>query len=275
MKGTIILKDYEVVACHGVNPEEKVNPQRFLFTVKVDTDFARAKATDNLDNTVSYSAVKKVVKRVAEGDSFDLIETLAYTVAKSVLLAFPLADSVDVLVKKPDAPMSGTFDYVAVETALKWTECYLALGSNEGDRNAYLDLAIKMLGEDDNIKDIKESERLYTEAYGGVATGEFVNSCVRLKTIYTPHELLSKNGEIEKAGDRVRTVHWGDRTLDVDIIFFGDQVIGDDDLAVPHPDMQNREFVLKPLFELCPNKVHPLFKKRVSELYFALTTKQL
>ena len=126
-----------------------------------------------------------------------------------------------------------------------------------------------------NIKDIKESERLYTEAYGGVATGEFVNSCVRLKTIYTPHELLSKNGEIEKAGDRVRTVHWGDRTLDVDIIFFGDQVIGDDDLAVPHPDMQNREFVLKPLFELCPNKVHPLFKKRVSELYFALTTKQL
>lgn len=275
MKGTIILKDYEVVACHGVNPEEKVNPQRFLFTVKVDTDFARAKATDNIDNTVSYSAVKKVVKRVAEGDSFDLIETLAYTVAKSVLLAFPLADSVDVLVKKPDAPMSGTFDYVAVETALKWTECYLALGSNEGDRNAYLDLAIKMLGEDDNIKDIKESERLYTEAYGGVATGEFVNSCVRLKTIYTPHELLSKIGEIEKAGDRVRTVHWGDRTLDVDIIFFGDQVIGDDDLAVPHPDMQNREFVLKPLFELCPNKVHPLFKKRVSELYFALTTKQL
>lgn len=274
MKTTVILKDFEVVACHGVNPEEKVNPQRFLFTVKVDETLPLC-IGDNIVNTVSYSAVKKVVKRVAEENSFDLIETLAYTVAKSVLLAFPLADSVDVLIKKPDAPMSGTFDYVAVETALKWTECYLALGSNEGDRNAYLDLAIKMLGEDDNIKDIKESERLYTEAYGGVATGEFVNSCVRLKTIYTPHELLAKIGEIEKAGDRVRTVRWGDRTLDVDIIFYGDEIVGDDDLVVPHPDMQNREFVLTPLLELCPNKAHPLLNKRVNELYFALTTKQL
>ena len=275
MKGTIILKDYEVVACHGVNPEEKVNPQRFLFTVNVDADFARATDGDSLDDTVSYSAVKNVVKKVAEGRSFDLIETLAYTVAKSVLLAFPLADGVDVLVKKPNAPMSGNFDYVAVETALKWTECYLALGSNEGDRMRYLDLAISMLNADDNLKDVKESARIETAPYGGVATGEFVNSCVKLKTIYEPQELLAKIGEIEKAGDRVRTAHWGDRTLDVDIIFFGDEIIGDDNLVVPHPDMQNREFVLKPLLELCPNKVHPLLQKRVCELYFALTTKQL
>lgn len=275
MKGTIILKDYEVVACHGVNPEEKVNPQRFLFTVKVDTDFALSASSDNLANTVSYSAVKKVVKAVAEENSFDLIETLAYTVAKRILLAFPLADGVSVKVKKPDAPMSGNFDFVGVELFLKWHEAYLALGSNEGDRNAYLDLAIKMLNEDDNFKEVVESKRIETEAYGGVATGEFVNSCVTLKTLYSPHELLAKIGEIEKAGDRVRTVHWGDRTLDVDIIFYEDEVIGDDALVVPHPDMQNREFVLKPLLELCPNKVHPLLKKRVNELYFELTTKQL
>ncbi len=275
MKGTIILKDYEVVACHGVNPEEKVNPQRFLFTVKVDTDFALSASSDNLANTVSYSVVKKVVKAVAEENSFDLIETLAYFVAKRVLLTSPLADGVSVKVKKPDAPMSGNFDFVGVELSLKWHEAYLALGSNEGDRNAYLDLAIKSLNEDDNFKEVVESKRIETEAYGGVATGEFVNSCVKLKTLYSPHELLAKIGEIEKAGDRVRTVHWGDRTLDVDIIFYEDEVIGDDDLVVPHPDMQNREFVLKPLLELCPNKVHPLLKKRVNELYFELTTKQL
>ncbi|MBO4380972.1 MAG: dihydroneopterin aldolase, partial [Clostridia bacterium] len=183
MKGTIILKDYEVVACHGVNPEEKVNPQRFLFTVKVDTDFALSASSDNLANTVSYSAVKKVVKAVAEENSFDLIETLAYTVAKCILLAFPLADGVSDKVKKPDAPMSGNFDYVGVELALKWHEAYLALGSNEGDRNAYLDLAIKMLNEDDNFKEVVESKRIETEAYGGVATGEFVNSCVKAKTL--------------------------------------------------------------------------------------------
>ena len=275
MKGKIILKDYEVVACHGVNPEEKVNPQRFLFTVEVGTDFKLAEESDNLDNTVSYSAVKKVVKKIAEDNTFDLIEKLAYTVAKGVLLSFPLAESVNVIVKKPDAPMSGKFDYVAVELSLKWTDVYLALGSNEGDRNAYLDLAINMLKEDDNIKDVKESSRIVSEAYGGVATGEFVNSCANIKTIYTPHELLAKINEIEKAGDRVRTVHWGDRTLDVDIIFFGEDIIGDEDLCVPHIDMQNREFVLKPLLELCPNKLHPLLNKRVVDLYYAITTKQL
>ena len=274
MKTTVILKDYEIVACHGVNPEEKTNPQRFLFTVKVDETLP-LDVKDDVENTVSYSAVKKVVKEIAEGESVDLIETLAYRVAKKVLVDFPLADGVTVKVKKPDAPMSGTFDYAAVEISLKWNEVYLALGSNEGDRNAYLDLAVNMLKSDDNFKEVKESKRIETEAYGGVATGEFVNSCVKAKTLYSPLELLAKINEIEKAGDRVRTVHWGDRTLDVDIIFYGDEIIGEDNLIVPHPDMQNREFVLKPLVELCPNKLHPLLKKRVSELYFALTTKQL
>ena len=274
MKTTVILKDYEIVACHGVNPEEKTNPQRFLFTVKVNETLPLC-VGDDVENTVSYSAVKKVVKEIAEGESVDLIETLAYRVAKKVLVDFALAEGVTVKVKKPDAPMSGTFDYAAVEISLKWNEVYLALGSNEGDRNAYLDLAVNMLKSDDNFKEVKESKRIETEAYGGVATGEFVNSCVKAKTLYSPLELLAKINEIEKAGDRVRTVHWGDRTLDVDIIFYGDEIIGEDNLIVPHPDMQNREFVLKPLLELCPNKVHPLLRKRVSELYFELTTKQL
>lgn len=274
MKTTVILKDYEIVACHGVNPEEKVNPQRFLFTVKVNEDLPLG-TLDDISNTVSYSAVKKIVKAIAEGESVDLIETLAYRVAKKVLLDFSLAESVSVKVKKPDAPMSGTFDYAAVEVSLEWQEIYLALGSNEGDRDAYLDLAVNMLKADDNFKEVEESMRIETEAYGGVATGDFVNSCVKAKTLYSPRELLKKIGDIESAGDRVRTVHWGDRTLDVDIIFYGDEIVGEDDLIVPHPDMQNREFVLGPLLHLCPNKLHPLLKKRVSELYFALTTKQL
>ena len=108
MKTIVILKDYEIVACHGVNPEEKTNPQRFLFTVKVDETLPLG-VGDDVENTVSYSAVKKVVKEIAEGESVDLIETLAYRVAKKVLVDFPLADSVTVKVKKPDAPMSGTF----------------------------------------------------------------------------------------------------------------------------------------------------------------------
>lgn len=162
--------------------------------------------------------------------------------------------------------MSGVFDYVAVEAEKEWHEVYLALGSNMGDKNAYLDFAIARLEEDDNIKDVKESLRYATAPYGGVATCEFVNSAVKLSTLYSPEELLVVVSKIEKDGERVRNERWGNRTLDIDIVFYDDCVISSNDLCVPHIDMQNRAFVLQPLCELCPNKLHPILKKRVCEL---------
>ena len=262
----IILKDFEVTACHGVNPEEKINPQRFLFTAEIYTDFSKCAKNDDLTQTISYSAVKKTLKSFCENNCFDLIETLAKRGASLLLKTYPLASGVKLTVKKPDAPMSGVFDYVAVSTKLFWHEAYLALGSNMGDRNAYLDFAMDRLKSDDNFKDVKESTRIQSAPYGNVATETFVNSAVKCKTLYTPHELLNTLMQIEKDGDRVRSEHWGNRTLDIDILFYDDLIIEDDDLCVPHPDMQNRDFVLKPLLELCPNKVHPLFYKRISEL---------
>ena len=267
----IILKDFEVLACHGVNPEEKLQKQRFLFTVILQTDFSKAAETDDLEKTISYAAVKKLVKAFCEGNCFDLIETLCSRLAISILKEFEMASAVEVLVKKPDAPMSGKFEYAGVRTKRKRTKVYLALGSSEGDRNAYLDFAINALKSDGGFFKIKESSRIETKPYGGVAKGIFINSAVECETIYTARELLCKIGEIEKAGGRIRKEHWGDRTLDIDILFFGDEVIEDDDLCVPHPDMTNRDFVLAPLFELCPNKVHPLLKKRVRDLYADLT----
>lgn len=83
--------------------------------------------------------------------------------------------------------------------------------------------------------------------------------------------MLATINAIEKDGDRVRLERWGDRTLDIDIVFYGDEIIEDDDICVPHIDMQNRDFVLAPLVELCPNKLHPVLKKRVKELYAELT----
>ena len=262
----IILKDYEVVACHGVNPEEKINPQRFLFTAEIYTDFSKCAKNDDLTQTISYSAVKKTLKSFCENNCFDLIETLAKRGAYLLLKTYPLASGVKLTVKKPDAPMSGTFDYVAVSTELWWHEAYLALGSNQGDRNAYLDFAIERMLADDNFKDVVESNRICTEPYGNVATEQFVNSAVKCKTLYTPHELLDAIAQIEEDGDRVRKERWGNRTLDIDVLFYDDEIIEDNDLCVPHPDMQNRAFVLSPLCELCPNKVHPVLRKRVFEL---------
>lgn len=261
----IILKDYEIKACHGVNSEEKVCPQRFLFTAELCYDFSSASDCDDLTKTISYSAVKKTIKAFCEGNCFDLIETLAMRCAELLLKTYP-ANSVKLTVKKPDAPMSGVFDYVAVSVEMAWHKAYVALGSNIGDCNGYLDNAIKALCEDDNIKNLRESSRISSAPYGGVATEKFVNSVVEFDTLYTPQKLLAKLSEIEQNNNRTREVHWGNRTLDLDIIFYDDLICEDDNLCIPHPDMQNRSFVLEPLCELCKNKLHPILKKRVFEL---------
>ncbi len=262
----VILKDFEVCACHGVNAEEKINPQRFLITTIVYLDFEECAKFDNVDKTVSYSALKKDIKFFFEQNCFNLIETLAVRCSQMLLKKYALAKRMDMTVKKPDAPMSGVFDYVAVEVSYEWHTAYLSMGSSLGDKNAYLDFAIAKLKEDDNIKDVRESARYCTDPYGYVAREEFLNSVVELRTLYTPRQLLNKINEIEKEGGRERKEHWADRTLDIDIIFYDDLVVEEKDLCIPHIDMQNRAFVLRPLHEFCPYKVHPLLNKRVEDI---------
>jgi len=228
---------------------------------------------DDLSETVSYAAVKKRIQSFCEWNCFDLIETLAARLAEVILLEFPRVREIDLTVKKPDAPMSGVFDYVAVNITAAWHKVYLALGSSEDDKNAYLDFAVNELKNDRLIANVRESARINTEPYGGVAKGSFLNSAVECYTLYTPERLLQRIHVIEDGGGRVRKERWGDRTLDIDIIFYDDLVTQEDDLCIPHADMANREFVLKPLFELCPNKVHPLLNARVRDLLAALYVK--
>lgn len=267
----VIIENFEVLACHGVNPEEKINKQRFVFCASLGIDVSRAAADDDLNATVNYAAVKKHIQKFCEGNCFDLIETLASRLAEDILKAFPLAREIELTVKKPDAPMSGRFDYVAVSVSKAWHKAYLALGSSEGDRNGYLDFAVRELDKDSNFANIKESRRIETQPYGGVAKEMFLNSAVECDTLYSPRQLLEAVQKIEQSGRRVREKHWGDRTLDIDILFFDSCVIDEKDLCIPHPDMENRTFVLSPLAELCPNKVHPLLRVRVRDLLFSLT----
>ena len=89
-------------------------------------------------------------------------------------------------------------------------------------------------------------------------------------TYLEPHELLNLLQKLEQEALRVRERHWGPRTLDLDILLFDDKIISDNDLCVPHIDMQNREFVLKPLSEIAPYALHPIFRKTVLQMYSEL-----
>ena len=139
-------------------------------------------------------------------------------------------------------------------------------GHNLGDKNAYIGNGIDELRRIKEIKEVRVSELLVTKPYGGVEQDDFVNGAIALKTLLSPQELLEKLHEIEQHANRERIIHWGPRTLDLDIIFYDKLVYEDENLIIPHIDMQNRDFVLKPLAELCPNYRHPVFGKTVSQL---------
>ena len=153
-----------------------------------------------------------------------------------------------------------------------WHTAYIALGSNLGDKKAYLDGAVEALRADENMRLGAVSDYLVTAPYGGVEQDDFLNAVLCVRTLLPPHELLDRLHEIEQAAGRERLIHWGPRTLDLDILFYDDEIIADETLHVPHPEIPKRDFVLKPLAQIAPYFVHPVYHRTISELLETLNT---
>ncbi len=126
----------------------------------------------------------------------------------------------------------------------------LGIGSSIEPKENYLKLAICELSNNDNIEVIKISKVYKTFAWGGVAKNEFLNICVLINFLGTATELLSIIQNIEKKLGRVRKEHWGDRTIDIDILLFNDEVINSEILVIPHKYITERNFVLCPLIDV-------------------------
>ena len=147
---------------------------------------------------------------------------------------------------------------------------YIGLGSNLGDRAKNINEAVAMLDYSENVGVSNVSSLYETEPVGYADQGPFLNAVAEVKTTLTPRELLAKCMTIEEKLGRVRTVKWGPRTIDLDILLYADRVIDEADLKVPHPLMHEREFVLVPLAEITPDAVHPVLKKTIRELLDSL-----
>lgn len=111
----IIIRDVEIYGCHGVAPEEKVNKQSFVIDVEMEADLKKPGISDNLEDTVSYSAVNKLITWIVQNTSFDLVERLAEELCCAILQNYEKVSKVKLCVKKPQAPMSGNFKWVGVE----------------------------------------------------------------------------------------------------------------------------------------------------------------
>ena len=261
----ILIRGLEVSARHGVLEEEKVNPQSFVFDVDLYADFYQAAKNDDINATVNYAKACDILVETVTAKTYNLIETLAYSGVYALFEVLNLK-KVSLTVYKPQAPVPHKFGTVGVTVTAEKEKVYLSLGSSMGDKKNYLDTAIKKLSQTRGIEVKKVSSYIVTEPYGGVAKNGFLNCAVEIETWLTPRQLLEEIHRIEKECGRVRTVRWGDRTLDIDIIFFGRKTVAEEDLQIPHPEYFKRDFVLKPLNEIAPDFVCPHFLKKVKDL---------
>lgn len=129
-------------------------------------------------------------------------------------------------------------------------KAYLGLGTNMGDRVNFLNQAIKILDSEKDIIITKKSKLYETKAWGYTNQGDFLNMCIEIETKLNPNELLEKCQNVEKKLNRERKIRWGPRTIDVDILFFNDIILQEENLEIPHPRIGERAFVLIPLIDL-------------------------
>ena len=262
----IEIKNIKIYAYHGVLESEKRDGQYFYISLTLDLDLKRAGTSDKLSHTVNYAELTDLVQDTFLETNYDTIEASAESVVEAVLSSYQLIKTVTVKVSKPNAPIDADFEDVAVVITRSRHRVFLGLGSNLGDRQKYLDTAIEELGKDMSVSVKKVSSFIETEPYGPVEQPDFLNGVVEIETTLEPEELLLIIHDIEQEAGRERIIHWGPRTLDIDILLFDDMVINTETLTIPHPEMHKREFVLKPLSEIAPYIVHPLFMKTTVQI---------
>jgi len=142
---------------------------------------------------------------------------------------------------------------------------HIGIGSNLGDRQENCLEAVRRLEQHD-VPVLKRSSMIETEPWGVTDQPHFINLTIEVETDLSPEELLLLLKNMEKAMGREKTAHWGPRVIDLDILFYDDRIIDSADLQIPHPHLHERDFVLLPLMEIAPEKIHPVLKKKISEL---------
>ncbi len=266
MKDEIIISGLKIFAWHGVYEEEKEKGQNFIVNAKLSLDTSLAGESDSLEDSVDYGKVCLFINDFMRINRFNLLEAVANQMARKIMVRFPMTQSVELEVMKPEAPIPLPFENVSVKITRSWHRTYIATGSNMGDSEDLIENAIANLDSDENCRVIRKSKMYRSKPYGGVEQDDFYNSVFCMDTLYSPIELLTRLQEEEKEANRERLVKWGPRTLDLDIIYYDDEIIEREHLRIPHVDMTNRDFVLLPLSEVAPYKRHPILGMTTIEM---------
>ncbi len=274
----IRIRGLRVFAHHGVYSEENEKGQSFLIHASLFLDLHPAGRSDELTDTVNYGAVCRFLSEHFAAKTCRLLEHAAEGLMEELLLAFPPIVYGELEIEKPEAPIPLPFETVSVKIGRGWNRAYVALGANLGDPEGQLKEALSQLSRDPKLCITKTSSFIKTKPYGGVEQPDFVNGAMEVRTLYTPEELLSVLLKEEERQGRMREIHWGPRTLDLDLLFYEkrgrrgyvQELRNTEFLKLPHPDLQNRDFVLAPMDELRPDLIHPVFGKSIRVLHSEL-----
>ncbi|MDB5131751.1 MAG: 2-amino-4-hydroxy-6-hydroxymethyldihydropteridine diphosphokinase [Mucilaginibacter sp.] len=155
---------------------------------------------------------------------------------------------------------------------------FLLLGSNLGDRQLFLKKAMALI--EDNIAPVSKASSIYeTQSWGKTDAPDYLNQVILLKTSLSARVILKKILNIEKMLGRERDERWGSRTIDIDILFYGEAIVNQKGLHIPHPELHNRRFTLEPLAEIAPDFKHPVLNKTIlmikNELIDTLVVKKI
>ena len=262
----IELRGWRFMTVIGALAEEQLRPQPVEVDATLFVDLEAAGSSDDLARTVNYGDVLDVLDKVG-AVTHVLLESLANDLVDAAF-TFPAVDEVEIVVRKLRPPVPHDVAHTGVRLRRRRLashpdgahEAIIALGSNMGDRERYLRFAVDELGAG------RRSQVWETEPVGGPEhQGAFLNMVVVVHTHLDPFALLRKCNRIERDAGRRREVHWGPRTLDLDVLFYDDLHIDSPELTIPHPRLGERRFVLAPLDEVAPDRCPPGWQDRLAD----------
>jgi dihydroneopterin aldolase / 2-amino-4-hydroxy-6-hydroxymethyldihydropteridine diphosphokinase len=281
----IELRSIRVVGIVGALSEERRRPQPFEIDLDIEMDLSAAGRTDLLADTLDYGPPLSIVHRVVADEGHVLLERVAARIIEEVL-ADERVVAAEVVIRKVRPPVPVDVATTAVRMRRTQAEsdqirrpqmsAYLALGSNIGDRRATLIEAIRSTPGVVRISGCYE-----TEPIGGPGgQSPHLNVVIEVMTRLDPFALLAHCHRLERQAGRIRTVRNGPRSLDVDVLLYGDVSMVSEELTIPHPRMHERRFVLTPLSDLAPDLCPPNWQDtlapagvdRVEDLSIALDT---
>jgi dihydroneopterin aldolase / 2-amino-4-hydroxy-6-hydroxymethyldihydropteridine diphosphokinase len=262
MRDRIDINGLTVTTVVGALPHEREIAQPLRIDLTLHVDLRDAGRSDELGDTVHYGLVTETVADIARETKDVLLERLADRIAE-VVVGFDRVEAVDLTVTKLRPPIGEHVETTGVRISRTAADfdvrprashrAIVALGSNLGDREGHLRFALGELG-----GVVAQSQVFETDAVGGPdGQPAYLNMVALLDSPLDPFAFLRRCQRIESAALRQRTVPWGPRTLDLDVLFFDDVTVSSPELTIPHPLLAQRRFVLAPLAEVAPERCPP------------------